>query len=101
MFIRFSNGQKTLMLGSIYRNGQGGTSCRIRRMISHPDYDERSMTFDVALVELDCTVRMSDAIRTIALPQSGDNLRSDGGVNVFVSGFGVMTGGWLLYFPFL
>ena len=79
-------------MGSKFLSGQNGKKCNVKQIITHPNWDRRTMAYDVALLRMDCSVKYTDQISPIPLPKSTDDLRTKGGVNVFVSGFGTLYG---------
>jgi len=77
-------------MGSIYKNGAGGGKwCGVKRTVMHPRWNKTTFEYDVALVQLDCTVEYTDKIRAIELPESTDTIRDTNDRQVHVAGFGL------------
>jgi len=63
---------------------------RVRRIDRHPQYNDRRLDNDIAVVQLYDTVEFNDMVKPIALPKQGQ--RFDGNKNCVVSGWGEI--GW-------
>ena len=49
-------------------------------------------TYDVALIQLDCSVTFSRYLAPVALPKADDSLQNSDGTTVYVAGWGDTTG---------
>jgi len=79
-----------IVYGTHYRSGaNGGKRCTVRRTIPHPEYNRRNLQYDVALIELACTVTSDSntAFATLA-PKSLSDLRRSNGLSVWTAGWG-------------
>lgn len=61
----------------------------IRRIITHPSYDDNTVSHDFALLELDTEATLNDEARTICLPSASMDMREDGKV-FMVAGWGTL-----------
>jgi secreted trypsin-like serine protease len=87
---------RTATMGSTYISGRGGKVCNVKNIVVHPNWNKRTMTHDVALLQLDCSVKYTQAISAIPLPKSTDSIRDRDGMPVSVAGFGTLYGRYCL-----
>jgi len=84
-----------IVYGTHYQSGaNGGKNCSVKRTIPHPEYNQKNLQYDVALIELACTVTndSTTAFATLAT-QSMRDLRPSNGLSVWTAGWGQVESG--------
>jgi len=87
--------QTQIVYGTHYKSGgNGGKTCSVKRTIPHPQYNRKNLQYDVALIELNCTVTTDSntAFATLA-PESLRDLRPSNGLSVWTAGWGQVESG--------
>jgi len=82
--------QTQIVYGTHYKSGaEGGKRCSVRRTIPHPKYNQTTIEYDVALLELACNVTTDrkTAFATLATKSMRD-LRQSNGLIVWTAGWG-------------
>uniref|UniRef100_A0A3Q3VWP1 Uncharacterized protein n=1 Tax=Mola mola TaxID=94237 RepID=A0A3Q3VWP1_MOLML len=73
---------------------QGGVQRRpVKRIISHPDYNQMTFDYDIALLELNEPLEFSNTIQPICLPSSSHVFPA--GMSCWVTGWGALREGVL------
>ncbi|XP_059473242.1 trypsin alpha-like [Neocloeon triangulifer] len=80
----------TVVSGSTYLDN-GGTSSKIRSIISHPNYSNRTNEFDIAVLRMADPFVFNERVAAIALPQSG--AQPSAGTDAVVTGWGLLQSG--------
>lgn len=70
------------------RGSHGGATRLIRRILLHPQYDQFTSDYDIALLELSAPVFFNDLVQPVCVPASSHTFTT--GTNCFVTGWGVL-----------
>ncbi|XP_054893854.1 suppressor of tumorigenicity 14 protein homolog [Poeciliopsis prolifica] len=70
------------------RGNHGGATRLIRRILLHPQYDQFTSDYDIALLELSAPVFFNDLVQPVCVPASSHTFTT--GTNCFVTGWGVL-----------
>lgn len=69
--------------------GNNGAATRpIRRILLHPQYDQFTSDYDIALLELSAPVFFSDLVQPVCVPASSHTFTT--GTSCYVTGWGVL-----------
>lgn len=66
----------------------------LKRIISHPDYNQMTFDYDIALLELSEPLEFTNTIQPICLPDSSHMFPA--GMSCWVTGWGAMREGGIL-----
>uniref|UniRef100_A0A668SAZ7 Peptidase S1 domain-containing protein n=1 Tax=Oreochromis aureus TaxID=47969 RepID=A0A668SAZ7_OREAU len=67
---------------------QGAATRPIRRILLHPQYDQFTSDYDIALLELSAPVFFSDLVQPVCVPSSSHTFTT--GTSCYVTGWGVL-----------
>lgn len=67
---------------------------QVKRIISHPDYNQMTFDYDIALLELDEPLEFSNTIQPICLPSSSHVFAT--GMSCWVTGWGALREGGIM-----
>ncbi|XP_043961464.1 suppressor of tumorigenicity 14 protein [Gambusia affinis] len=70
------------------RGNHGGATRLIRRILLHPQYDQFTSDYDIALLELSAPVFFNDLVQPVCVPAASHTFTT--GTNCFVTGWGVL-----------
>ncbi|KAM4606089.1 suppressor of tumorigenicity 14 protein homolog [Polymixia lowei] len=74
----------------VMTTGASGAATRpIRRILLHPQYDQFTSDYDIALLELSAPVFFNDVVQPVCVPASSHAFTT--GTSCFVTGWGVLT----------
>lgn len=68
----------------------------VKRIISHPDYNQMTNDYDIALLELSEPLEFTNTIQPICLPESSHMFPA--GMSCWVTGWGAMREGGIVVF---
>lgn len=73
----------------VMTSGNNGAATRpIRRIVLHPQYDQFTSDYDIALLELSAPVFFSDLVQPVCIPAPSHTFTA--GTSCFVTGWGVL-----------
>jgi len=64
-----------------------------KQVIRHPDYNSRTMVWDLALIQLQEPMEMTECVGTVCLPEQGGDVAP--GTNCWITGWGTLSSGGL------
>lgn len=67
----------------------------LKRIISHPDYNQMTFDYDIALLELSEPLKLTNTIQPICLPDSTHMFPA--GMSCWVTGWGAMREGGIIF----
>lgn len=67
----------------------------VKRIISHPDYNQMTFDYDIALLELSEPLEFSNTIQPICLPSSSHVFPA--GMSCWVTGWGALREGGIMH----
>ncbi|KAM4544130.1 suppressor of tumorigenicity 14 protein homolog [Fundulus diaphanus] len=70
------------------RGNHGAATRLVRRILLHPQYDQFTSDYDIALLELSAPVFFNDLVQPVCVPASSHTFTT--GTNCFVTGWGVL-----------
>ncbi|MEQ2188283.1 hypothetical protein GOODEAATRI_013424 [Goodea atripinnis] len=70
------------------RGNHGAATRLVRRILLHPQYDQFTSDYDIALLELSTPVFFNDLVQPVCVPASSHAFTT--GANCFVTGWGVL-----------
>lgn len=91
MFPRYSDARawRAYMGMRVMTTGNQGAATRpIRRILLHPQYDQFTSDYDIALLELSAPVFFSDLVQPVCVPSSSHTFTT--GTSCYVTGWGVL-----------
>lgn len=72
----------------------GVTQGSVKKIISHPDYNQMTYDYDIALLELSEPLKFTNTIQPICLPDSSHMFPA--GMSCWVTGWGAMREGGII-----